>query len=126
MTEKKKILVVDDNEEFLDELREMLELSGYAPLATTDSITVLDQVRMAQPDLVLLDLKMQRKSGFQVADELKKCPETVHIPIIAMTGYYTDEEYAQLINSCGIRKCLKKPFNPLDVIAEIEELVKVH
>ncbi|MBU4304763.1 MAG: response regulator [Candidatus Omnitrophica bacterium] len=119
---KKIILIVDDNEDFLEEIMELLLLSGYAPIITSESITVLEQAKKIKPDLVLLDLKMKEKDGFQVARELKECPETRDIPIIAMTGYYTDEQYAELINTCRVCKCLKKPFNPLDVISEIEQI----
>lgn len=44
------------------------------------------------------------------------------VSIIAMTGFFKDE-YASLMNICGIKKCLKKPFNPLDVISGIEEVL---
>ncbi len=70
--------------------------------------------------MILLDLRMRRTSGFEIADGLKRFLETERIPVIAMTGFYTMKEHSWLMNFCGIKKCLKKPFNPLDVIAEIE------
>lgn len=119
-----KIMIVDDNKEFLEELKETLALSGYDVIALNESIDASETAFKTKPDLILLDLKMTGKTGFKVADELKHFTELKHIPIIAMTGHFTDLEYSLLINICGIKKCLVKPFNPLDVIAQIENLLQ--
>jgi two-component system response regulator AdeR len=115
----KKIMVVDDNKEFLEELKETLVLSGYDVYALDDASIAMDTATRINPDLILLDLKMPQKSGFQVADELKHFSELSNTPIIAMTGFFKDD-YGPLLNISGIHRCLKKPFNPLDVIAQIE------
>jgi len=119
----KKIMIVDDNKEFLEELKETLVLSGYEVVAVENADTAMDMATKTYPDLILLDLKMPQKSGFQVADELRHFSELSNIPIIAMTGFFKDD-YGPLLNICGIHKCLKKPFNPLDVITQIEEALK--
>jgi len=116
----KKIMVVDDDKEFLEELGEMLELSGYDLVAANDAGSAIEVAKEAKPVVILLDLKMPKKSGFQLASELKYFAELERIPIIAMSAFYKDD-YKPLLNICGIRKCLTKPFRPLDVIAEIEE-----
>lgn len=121
---KKKILVVDDNKEFLEEIKETLSLSGYEVVAINDAATAFEIACAAKPDVVLLDLKMPGKTGFKVADEITHSVELKHIPIVAMTGHFTDIEYSLLINLCGIKKCLLKPFNPLDVITQIEKLLR--
>ncbi len=116
---KKKILIVDDDREFLEELQETLSLSGYEMVAVNDAGLALEIVRKTRPDVILLDLKMPAKSGFQVADEIKHFQETSHIPIIAMTGFFK-EDYVPLMGLFGITKCLKKPFLAQEVILEIE------
>lgn len=117
--ENKKVLIVDDDKGFLEELRESLALSGYDMVAVNDPQEVLPIAVKAKPDVVLLDLKMPGKSGFQLADEMRRYFQLQNIPIIAMSAFFKDE-YNILMNLCGIKKCLKKPFNPLDVIAQIE------
>lgn len=116
----KKVLIVDDDRGFLEELRENLSLSGYEMVAVNDPASFLPIALREKPDIILLDLKMPGKSGFQLADEMSRTFELQNIPIIAMSAYFKDE-YRVLMNVCGIKKCLKKPFNPLDVISEIEE-----
>lgn len=118
----KKILIIDDDEELVEELKDMLVSSGYDVTGLTKSISAIEVTRAANPDLILLDLKMNEMSGFEVADALKHLPETSHIPIIAMTGFYVINEPSWLMNFYDIKKCLKKPFSPQDVITRIEEV----
>ncbi|MDO8663181.1 MAG: response regulator [Candidatus Omnitrophota bacterium] len=119
MAKNKKVLIVDDDKGFLEELEENLSLSGYDMVAVNDPVSFLPIALREKPDIVLLDLKMPGKSGFQLADEMSRLFELQNVPIIAMSAYFKDE-YRMLMNVCGIKKCLKKPFNPLDVISEIE------
>ena len=116
----KKILVVDDDKEFLEELKETLILNGYDVVGMSESAPALKIARAVSPDLVLLDLKMNEVSGFEIADGLRRMVETSHVPVIAMTGFYTLKEHSWLMNFCDIKKCLKKPFSPLEVISEIK------
>ena len=119
-----KVMIVDDDKEFLEELREMLVNTSYDVTAINESVLAVKVARAVRPDIILLDLRMRAMSGFEVADELKRYPETKDIPIIALTGFYTFKEHSWLINFCGIKKCIRKPFNPLDIIAEIEFVLK--
>ena len=117
---KKKILVVDDDKDFLEELGEVLDNAGYDVVPVNESSTVPATVSSIKPDLILLDLRMPTMSGFEVAASLNQQADVCHIPVIAMTGFYTVEEKSFLMNFCAIKKCMKKPFNPLDIIKEIE------
>jgi DNA-binding response OmpR family regulator len=117
---KGRVLIVDDDKEFLQELRETLDLSGYEVIEVEDSRTVQDTASRAKPDVIVLDLRMDDMNGFEVTEELKRFTSTVGIPVIAMTGFFREEEHIPLMNICGIKKCIRKPFNPLDVISAIE------
>ncbi len=120
--QKAKILIVDDDNEFLDELAELLQSSGYEPVTVGNAGAAVEAARQVKPECVLLDLKMPEKSGFQLASEFAYAPELTGIPIIAMSAFYKDT-YKALLDMCGIRRCLTKPFQALDVIAEIEEVL---
>jgi len=117
---KGRVMVVDDDKEFLEELTQTLQLGGYEVVSVPDSTKAGKIANNTKPDVILLDLKMHRMSGFEVAEELKKFADTVMIPIIGMTGVFIEEEHVPLMEICGIKRCIKKPFNPLDVIAAIE------
>jgi DNA-binding response OmpR family regulator len=116
-------MIIDDNKEFLEELGKTLAFSGYHTIAAHDPYSVLAIAAREKPSAILLDLKMPGMSGFQLAHELKSSPELQQIPIIAMTEFFRDG-YKMLMDMCGIKRYLKKPFNPLDVITEIEAVLK--
>ena len=118
-----KIMIVDDNIEFLDELHEMLDLSGYTPLIINNSAAVLNAVAKHKPDIILLDLKMSGMSGFDVAQKIKQNPETSRIPIIAMSGYFPLEKNSLLLDTSYMSACLKKPFAISDLITHIETIL---
>ena len=122
-TGKKKIMIVDDDKVLLEELEEALASNGYDIVAINDSTAVLNTAHRVKPNLILLDLKMPRINGHQVAIKLKNSPQTANIPIIAMTGYFTREEHIELLTVCGMETCLKKPFNLPDVVACIEKVL---
>ena len=121
---KKKILIIDDDEDLLEELQETLNISGYKTIAIKDSTCAFDTAYKFRPDLILLDLKMNDMNGFQVATSLKRFPSTTHIPIIAMTGFFNKKHHFKLMDLCGMNMCLEKPFNPPDLIVLIKEIFK--
>jgi chemosensory pili system protein ChpA (sensor histidine kinase/response regulator) len=120
----KKVAIVDDNMGFLEELSSMLRENGYAVYPFSDGKSALDDIPSILPDIVLLDLKMDKISGFQVADRLKYSAKTKNIPMIAMTGYYSQKEYDDAIKICGMRRCILKPFSPDKILSEIAEVIK--
>jgi len=119
----KKVLVVDDDKEFLAELANTLELSGYEAIPLSEGHKTAGDAKEIKPDIILLDLKMDAASGFKVANELGSQDETRDIPIIAITGVFTEKEHRLLMKTCGIKECVTKPFNPLDIISIIEKFI---
>lgn len=120
----KKILIIDDDPEFLDEINDLLSHKGYRVTPVNDSTRAVDTANETKPDVILLDLRMKNVSGFELADRLHRNPETSSIPIIAMTGYYSIKEKSWFMDFVGINRCLNKPFKPVDVISAIENLFK--
>lgn len=118
----RKVMIVDDDKEFLDELEDILKQSGYDMVAVNNAESAIEIASQAKPDVILLDLKMPNKSGFQIASELKYVSGLQSVPVIAMTAFLKDV-YVPLLDICGIKTYLKKPFNPLDVIAQIESVL---
>lgn len=120
---RKKVMIVDDDSVFLEELNEVLISGGYDVVAVNDPVSVFSMVNMTKPDVILIDMKMPSMSGLEVANELKQFLGYDNLPIIAMSGFYRDNDLS-LMNMCGIQKCLKKPFRPLDVIYNIEKVLE--
>lgn len=117
---KPLIMIVDDNVELLEELENLLKLGGYDIIAISDGTQVFEEALKNKPDLILLDLKMSPKSGFQIADEARNSVLLKDVPVLAMTGFFTEKQHALMMKLCGIRTSILKPFRPLNLITKIE------
>jgi len=123
---KPKVMIVDDDDVFLEELKGVLAMSGYETVPFSDGGTALKWARKEQPDLIMLDIKMDGMDGFQLTKNLKRFQETASIPVIAMTGHFTQDEHVALMRKCGMETCLKKPFNALDLLTRIEVILSLN
>jgi len=84
--EPKKVLIVDDEADARAFVQAVLEDEGYALLTAEDGQAGLEAVRRERPDLIILDVQMPRKDGFQVFHDLRRDAETKSIPVIMLTG----------------------------------------
>ena len=116
------ILLVDDDDVFLEELGQLLNASSYETVEVHEARLVADVARTVRPALILMDLKMPGQNGYEIAFELKDMPELAQIPIIAMSGL-PDQKTSIYLELSKIKKFLQKPFSPLDVIWTIEEIL---
>lgn len=121
---KNRILIIDDDEDYLSELSNALVGAGYDVMASSRPYTALEQTMMYRPDIILLDLNMRDISGFEIATLLKREARTAQIPIMAMSGFYILKEYEFLANICKIEKFFRKPLMLKDLIKEIEEMFR--
>ena len=107
-----RVLIVDDDVQlsgFLEEF--ILTSSGVADVAVAnDGFSAGSMIYSFKPHLLLLDLMMPGMDGFAVCKQLKFGYTTRNIRVIAMTGYYSDENVKQIMDA-GAEVCLKKPFD---------------
>lgn len=115
-----KVMLVDDNRDFLLELREILSLYGYEAKLVFDSTHALGAARKFKPNVIVVDLRMNKMNGFHLADILKTSKETCGIPIIGMSGYFPIDDRAALLDMSNMDARIKKPFNVLDLVDKIE------
>ena len=123
MAMRKKILLVDDDKELLEELADSISASGFEVTVCCDGETALKVIPEIMPDIILLDLKMGKVNGFQVVAKLRQTQATSFIPVIAMTGYYNPDEYYTLMKTCGVKKCITKPVSPENIVIEINNVL---
>ncbi|MDD5449773.1 MAG: response regulator [Candidatus Omnitrophica bacterium] len=118
-----RLMIVDDDQKFLGEFGEILSMMGYELVQVSDATSVVENAKMFKPHLILLDLKMAKMNGFDVAEKLKTTPETANISIIAISGYYPIEKSNVLIDKTHFDACLTKPFSISDAVSQIEMLL---
>lgn len=119
---RNRILVIDDDKEFLDEIKETLTLNDYDVVVENNPSLALERAMQLRPDLILLDLAMPEESGLQVACEIKYFSKLRHIPIIAITGHLSDH-YKSILNNYGMLNYLIKPIDPVNLILHIERVL---
>jgi two-component system alkaline phosphatase synthesis response regulator PhoP len=86
MAEKKKILLIDDDPDFVQAVQVIVESGGYEVRVAYDGKEGLEAVAEEKPDLIVLDVMMPVMNGHEACAELKSDPETAGIPIILLTA----------------------------------------
>jgi len=119
----KKVVIINDDKESLRELEAILGASGYDSVVVDDALAAVDVVVRNNPDVILLELKMPRKNGFEIAGEINQVLETRRIPIIAMSDFFKGE-FGFLLELCGINRHVTKPLKPLDVLWAIDNVTE--
>lgn len=124
MSEKKNILLVDDDPDFVEAVRVIVESGGYNVRVAYDGKEGLEAVAEEKPDLIVLDVMMPVMNGHEACSELKKNPDTAKIPVILLTAVadrVTTSTYTHrdMLES-EAEDYMPKPVEP----AELLELIK--
>ena len=116
----KRILVVEDQEDNRQIVRDLLSANGYE---LTDAITGEEGVALAKrdrPDLILMDIQLPGIDGYEATRRIKADPELRHIPIIVVTSYALSGD-DQKAFAAGCDGYVTKPFSPRLLLAKIRE-----
>lgn len=119
---KKKILVVDDEQDLCEILKFNLETEGYQA-DTANSGEEAMSMDIASYDLLLLDVMMGGMSGFQLAKQLKENPMTAHVPIIFLTARDTENDTVTGFN-LGADDYISKPFSIREVMVRVRAVLR--
>ena len=119
-----RILLVDDYGDAVDMWGLYLSSCGYDVLTASDGLEAMKLAIDRRPDLIVLDLDLPGLTGFEVARRLRALPATMHIPLIASTGY-SDGAQLEEARRCGFDHVLVKPYEPATLVQEIEKTLHV-
>jgi len=129
MSKKTKILLVDNDVDFIDLNKTVLENSGFEVAVAYAGREVMDKVKFEKPDLIVLDLMMEKHdTGFGVARALKADPVYKDIPILMLTavGSETGMDFSQELDGYWMKTddYANKPLSPEELIKRINELLE--
>jgi two-component system cell cycle response regulator DivK len=116
----KRILVVEDQEDNRQILRDLLANAGYEMLEAEDGIKAVEEATKQRPDLILMDIQLPLLDGYEATRRIKADPTLNAIPIIVVTSYALsgDDEKAK---AAGCDAYVAKPYSPRALLAKIRE-----
>ena len=117
---KKKILVVDDSRTALFMVTTILRKERYDLVTASDGEQALEMAASERPDLILMDVIMPRKTGFEACRELKRREDTKAIPVILVTTRGEGENVEAGFQS-GCNDYVTKPINALELLTKVRE-----
>ncbi len=115
-----KILIVDDNKQITSILEEYTIKEGYTPIIALDGADALEKFECEKPDILLLDVMMPKKDGFEVCREIRR---TSNVPIIMVTA--RGEDFEKIMGlEIGADDYIVKPFSPSVVMAHVKAIMR--
>jgi DNA-binding response OmpR family regulator len=119
-----KILMVDDNELFVEALVAILQFHGYDYKIASNGVDALKIVEEFKPDMVILDLMMPHINGLEVCGYIKSNPSLKHIHIMVLSAKDTIKDRAEAMHA-GADDYSIKPFSPDEILARITQFERV-
>ena len=118
-----KILVVDDDRQIVRLVSSYLEQAGYAVTTAYDGEMALRQLRQERPDLMILDLMLPGRDGWDVTRVVRSDQALANLPIILLTARVEDTDKIVGLE-VGADDYITKPFNPREVVARVRALLR--
>lgn len=128
MTKIPKVLLIDDDPDFVEATRIVLESKPYEVIVAYDGDDGLRKAREESPDLIILDVIMPVKDGFSTAEQLKKDAGLKNIPVIMLTSYVEKGGGSSIAMSGGLtmetEDYIDKPVSPEELLKRVEKYLK--
>lgn len=118
----KKVLIADDEENILISIEFLMKREGFAVSIARDGEETLTRIREDRPDLVLLDVMMPQRNGYEVCQAVKSDPDLAATRILMLTAKGRDTEVAKGL-AIGADAYMTKPFATRDLVAKARELL---
>ncbi|MBK6631696.1 MAG: response regulator [Betaproteobacteria bacterium] len=119
----KRILIVDDEPNIVVSLEFLMKREGFEVAVAGDGEAALREVEAKKPDLMLLDIMLPKKNGFEVCQTIRANPEWRAIKIVMLTAKGRDTEVAKG-TALGADAYMTKPFSTKDLIAQVRQLLE--
>jgi CheY-like chemotaxis protein len=126
MNDRKKVLIVDDDDDFATAVTALLEHAGHSVGRASDGTAGLAMAKSMRPDIILLDVMMtERTEGFFTLQAMRRVPELARTPIVIVSSVYTEFPQFRVDPRAGWLPAdmfLAKPIDPQTLLSEVERL----
>jgi CheY-like chemotaxis protein len=116
------VLVVDDEQDIVELCRLLFELDGFEVDTASNGIEALDRARRSNPDLILLDVMMPVKDGWECLTELKSDPRLRDITVVMLSAKVQREHQLRALDG-GASAYITKPFRGPELVGKVRELI---
>ena len=116
-----KILVVDDEPNIVRSLTFVLNKGGYDVSFARDGEQAMTMIRDSKPNILILDVMMPNKSGYEVCNEIKSDPDLRDIHVVMLTAKGQDDDRETALSQ-GADEYISKPFSPIKILARVKEI----
>jgi len=116
----KNILFIEDEEAFQKTFGEILSQEGFEVIPAVDGTIGLDLAKKEKPDLILLDLILPKKDGFEVLKDLKADAKTKDIPVIVLSVLESYEDIQKAIEFGATSYLIKANYTPQEVVSKVK------
>ena len=117
-----KILVVDDEPNIVQSLAFVFNREGFDVASAGDGVQAMSMIRDSKPNLLILDIVMPNKNGYEVCQEIKSDPELKDIQVLMLSSI-SKENSRRHAMSQGADDYINKPFSPMQVVTRVKELL---
>lgn len=125
-TERRTVLVVNDDQRVLDVLVELLEREGYKVVSASDGIGAVDLAQSSEPNIIISDVVMPVVSGIELCRRLKRDARTANVPVLLMSGIRVSDEDSFEGLSAGADDYLDVPFRDEELLVKVARLTERH
>lgn len=117
-----KILVAEDERDIRDLISFTLQFAGFEVVSASNGADAVELAQQEHPDLILMDVRMPRMTGYQACEALKKRAETAEIPVIFLSAKGQESEIQEGLGVGAVRYILK-PFAPDDLTGQVKQVL---
>jgi len=118
----KRILVVEDQEDNRQILRDLLANAGFEMIEAEDGVQAIAAASQHRPDLILMDIQLPTLDGYEATRRIKADPDLKHIPIVAVTSYALSGDELKA-RAAGCDGYVAKPFSPRKLLGVVRDLL---
>jgi two-component system phosphate regulon response regulator PhoB len=118
------IVVIDDDASIRDSLTDLLEMEHWDCLVAENGRKGLDLIESVRPQLVVTDVQLPDISGYQVCQSLKRAPASKNLPVVMITGRFTEPDDKVQGFESGADEFFAKPFDPFLFVARIKSILR--
>ncbi|MEO0989864.1 MAG: response regulator [Pseudomonadota bacterium] len=117
----KRVLLIEDEPNIVEAIRFILSRDGWAVDTHSDGATALEAIERRGPDLIILDVMLPNRSGFDIARDVRAHPDFAELPVLMLTARGQEKDRDRAV-AAGVSHFMTKPFSNSEVLAQVRAL----